>query len=372
MARPLDARGASTASSQPPRVPRWLEVATAWSWRLLVVGLAVVAGGVVAARLRIVLLPIGIALLLTTVLFPVRRLLTDRGVPLALAMLGTVVVFFGTITLVGWVIVPPLIDEFSGLDTTLEAAADDVSEWLVNGPLNLDRGVVADARTRIEQSATDARLSEGALIDGATLAGELLAGLLLSLVVTFFLVKDGPDLQRALLSRFPERRQVQLRAAGNGAWGALGGYLRGAAALGALEGAVIGITMFLVGADLAIPVAALTFLAAFFPFVGAIAAGVIAVSVTLVTSGTAPAAVVAVVAVVVQQLDGDLLAPVIYGRALQLHPLTVIVALTTGAAIAGIVGAFIAVPLVAVALRANAAVRELDTVDTTAEQGGTP
>lgn len=348
----------------PPRVPRWLDVATAWSWRLLVVGLAVVAAGFVASRLRIVLLPVGIALLLSTVLIPVRRMLTDRGVPKSLAMLGVVLVFFGSIGFVGWVIVPPLVDEFSGLDATLETAADDVEEWLVDGPLGLDAELVADGRTQIEESAGDAKLSEGALVDGATLAGEVLAGLLLALVVTFFVVKDGPVMQRALLDRFSEPKQVQLRAAGNGAWGALGGYLRGAAALGAVEGTVIGITMLVVGAELALPVAALTFVSAFFPFVGAIAAGVIAVSVTLVTGGTAAAGIVAIVAIVVQQLDNDLLAPVIYGRALSLHPLVVILALTTGAAVAGIAGAFIAVPLVAVVLRGIAAVQALEEGDT--------
>ena len=347
----------------PPRVPRWLDVATAWSWRFLIVGLAVFAAGFIAAQLRIVLLPIGVALLLATVLIPVRKLMTDRGVPTPLAMLGVVFVFFGTIAFVGWVIVPPLIDEFSGLDATLETAADDVQEWMVDGPLGLDEDLVADGRESIEEAAGDARLSEGALVDGATLAGELLAGLLLALVVTFFVVKDGALMQRALLDRFSEPRQVQLRAAGNGAWKALGGYLRGAAALGAVEGAVIGITMFIVGAELALPVAALTFVSAFFPFVGAIAAGVIAVSVTLVTGGPAAAGIVAIVAIVVQQLDNDLLAPVIYGKALSLHPLVVILALTTGAAIAGIAGAFIAVPLVAVVLRGAAAVRALEEGD---------
>ena len=347
----------------PPRVPRWLDVLTSWSWRLLIVGLAVYAAGIVAAQLRIVLLPVGIALLLATVLIPVRKLFTDRGVPVPLAMLGTVAVFFGAVFFVGWVIVPPLIDEFSGLDTTLETAADDVQEWLIDGPLGLSEDFVVDARERIEEAADSARISEGAVVDGATLAGEVLAGLLLALVVTFFVVKDGPMIQRAVLSRFSEPRQVQLRAAGDGAWRALGGYLRGAAALGVVEGAVIGATMLIVGANLALPVAALTFVSAFFPFVGAIAAGIIAVSVTLVTGGTAAAGIVAIVAVVVQQLDNDLLAPVIYGKALQLHPLVVILALTTGAAIAGIAGAFIAVPLVAVAIRAGVAVRALDEGD---------
>ncbi|MCO8127872.1 AI-2E family transporter [Acidimicrobiia bacterium EGI L10123] len=362
MARPDDGPD-QVQLAGPPRVPRWLDVLTAWSWRLLIIGLAVYATGIIAAQLRIVLLPVGIALLLATVLIPVRKLFTDRGVPVPLAMLGTVAVFFGTVFFVGWVIVPPLVDEFSGLDTTLETAADDVQEWLIDGPIGLSEDFVVDARERIEEAADSASISEGAVVDGATLAGEVLAGLLLALVVTFFVVKDGPMMQRALLSRFSEPRQVQLRAAGNGAWRALGGYLRGAAALGVVEGVVIGATMFIVGAELALPVAALTFVSAFFPFVGAIAAGIIAVSVTLVTAGTAAAGIVAIVAVVVQQLDNDLLAPVIYGKALQLHPLVVILALTTGAAIAGIAGAFIAVPLVAVAIRAGAAVRSLDEGD---------
>ncbi|HSP03149.1 MAG TPA: AI-2E family transporter [Acidimicrobiales bacterium] len=362
MARP-DPGPDQVQPAGPPRVPRWLDVLTAWSWRLLIVGLAVYATGIVASQLRIVLLPVGIALLLSTVLIPVRKLFTDRGVPVPLAMLATVAVFFGTVFFVGWVIVPPLIDEFSGLDATLETAADDVQEWFIDGPLGLSEDFVLDARERIEEAADSASVSEGAVVDGATLAGEVLAGLLLALVVTFFVVKDGPMMQRALLSRFSDSRQVQLRAAGNGAWRALGGYLRGAAALGVIEGIVIGITMIIVGANLALPVAALTFVSAFFPFVGAIAAGIIAVSVTLVTAGSAAAGVVAIVAILVQQLDNDLLAPVIYGKALQLHPLVVILALTTGAAIAGIAGAFIAVPLVAVALRGAAAVRALQEGD---------
>jgi len=219
---------------------------------------------------------------------------------------------------------------------------------------------VADGRRQIEDAISGAEVSEGAVVDGATLAGEVLAGMLLSLVVAFFVVKDGELIQRTVLGWFPERRQRTIRAAGRGAWSALGGYLRGAAMLGAFEGAVIGITMVVVGAGLALPVAVMTFLAAFFPFVGAIAAGVVAVSVALVTSGPAAAGIVAIVAVLVQQLDNDLLAPVIYGKALELHPLVVILALTSGAALAGLAGAFVAVPLVAVALRAHAVARSAD------------
>ncbi|HEU5085304.1 MAG TPA: AI-2E family transporter [Acidimicrobiales bacterium] len=340
-----------------PRVPRALEVATAWSWRLLVVGIALYGLALVIARLRLVLLPVGIALLLATVLVPVKRAMTDRNVPTPLAMLGTVAVFFGGLALVAMLIVPPLVDEFSDLNTTLDEAVDDVEDWLVTGPLGLDREWVRDVRERIEQSAEDAKVSDGAVVSGATLVGEVFAGLILSLVVTFFVVKDGPRIQRAFLGLVPDDRRDHLRAAGNAAWRALGGYLRGAAILGVVEGAAIGITLVVTGASLALPVATLTFIAAFFPFVGAIVAGLIAVAVAFVTGGTTAAGVVAIVAVVVQQLDNDLLAPVIYGKALELHPLVVILALTSGAALAGIAGAFVAVPLVAVGMRAYVAVR---------------
>jgi len=342
------------------RVPRTLEVLTAWSWRIVIVGIALYGLAVLVVRLRLVLLPVAIALLLTTALMPVRRAMTDRGMPLPLAMLGVVGAFFATIALAGVLVVPPLIDEFRDLDETLDTAGDDVEDWFVDGPLGLDEELVADTRARLEESVEEARVSDGALVDGATLAGEVLAGLLLSLVVTFFVVKDGPVLQQAVLSWFPERHREAARAAGTGAWGALGGYLRGSAMLGAFEGVVIGVTLLLVGAGLVLPVAVLTFVAAFFPFVGAITAGVVAVSVTLVTSGPAAAGIVVIVAIAVQQLDNDLLAPVIYGKALSLHPLVVILALTSGGALAGLAGAFVAVPLVAVVLRAYAGVQALD------------
>lgn len=345
--------------TRPVRVPRALEVLAAWSWRLILVGLATYGVALLAVRLSLVLMPVAIAILLTTALMPIRKALTNRGVPMPLAMLAVVVTFFGVIAVAGLIIVPPLVDEFRDLPRTLRAAADDVQEWLVDG-VGVDERLARDGRRELESALDGARVPQSAVLDGATLAGQLFAGFLLAIVVTFFAVKDGELIQRKVLSWFPERRVPGVRAAGNAAWSALGGYLRGSATLGAFEGVVIGVTLLLVGAGLALPVAVLTFFAAFFPFVGAIAAGVVAVSVALVTSGPGAAAIVAVVAVAVQQLDGDVLAPMIYGKALELHPLVVILAITSGGALAGLAGAFLAVPVVAVGLRAMSAVQKVD------------
>lgn len=135
------------------------------------------------------------------------------------------------------------------------------------------------------------------------------------------------------------------------AWETVGGYLRGAALLGFVEGVAMGITLALVGAKLAAPVALVTFITAFVPFVGAIVSGVVAVLVALATGGVDAAAVVAAVAavtVVIQQFDNDLLAPLVYGRALNLHPVVVLLAITAGGALFGLAGSILAVPVTAV------------------------
>lgn len=350
------------AAEGPPQIPRRLEVLTAWSWRLLVIGAAVLALVLLLARLRLVVLPVVVALLLSTVLIPLRRGLTDRRVPRPLAMLLTVVVFFGVAGAISQLIVPPLVNEFSDLDATLGEAADDVEQWFVTGPLGLDADRVADARESVEEAAGDAVSSEGAILGSVLIAGEVVAGAILALVIAFFVVKDAERIQRGALEWVPERYRPRTRAAGRAAWRALSGYLLAAAVLGLIEALVIGTTLAVVGADLVVPLATLTFLAAFFPFVGAVVAGLLAVVVTFVTSGFTAAVIVAVVALLVQQFDNDLLGPVIYGRALSLHPLVVILALAVGGTLGGLTGAFLAVPFTAVAVRTIAVVQQVDPV----------
>lgn len=130
--------------------------------------------------------------------------------------------------------------------------------------------------------------------------------------------------------------------------------------IGSVEAVVLAVALALVGADLPVVVGGLTFMAAFFPFIGAIAAALVAVLVALVSGGTGDAAVIAIVALLVQQFDNELLAPVIYGRATRLHPIAVLLAVTTGATVGGVAGAFVAVPLLAVASGVLAAVRATD------------
>ncbi|MFP5254724.1 MAG: AI-2E family transporter [Acidimicrobiia bacterium] len=335
-----------TDPDRPVARPTSFHQVTDVAWRVLVLGLLVLAIGALLWKLRIVVLPVLIALLLSSVLSPLVVRLEERGWKSRWATLSVFLGFLFVIAGALASIVPATVDELEGLGDTLETALDDVEDWMVDGPLHLDRREVEDVTddpggrlSEIVQQSSD-RLAEGVRTVGETLAGALLA-----LVLTFLFLKDGRRFQDWSLSHLPGRHRDLARAAGRRALDALAGFIRGAAILGVVEGVIIGLTLWIVGAPLAAPVALLTFLAAFFPIVGAITAGAIAVLVALAGKGLGAALVVLAVAIVVQQLDGDLLAPWIYGRSLQLHPAVILVALAAGGALGGIIGAFVAVPV---------------------------
>jgi predicted PurR-regulated permease PerM len=233
-------------------------------------------------------------------------------------------------------------------------AVDDLERWVVDdSPFDIDQTQFDRFRRETGTALGESlRTSGGALISGAAVAGELALGLVLGLIVSFFALKDGDEFLDWARRRLPEDRHELASRIASRSWRTLGGYLRGAALLGLVEGFAIGLALKLVGAELAIPMALVTFLAAFVPVVGAIVAGVLAILVALATAGGVAAAVVAAVALVVQQLDNDVLAPVVYGRALALHPVVVLLAILAGGSAFGLVGSFFAVPVVAVVVNA--------------------
>jgi predicted PurR-regulated permease PerM len=293
-----------------------------YCWRLLVIvaTLAVVLWFV--GRVWPALLPLVIALFLGRILWAPNQWLRSRGLKPALAaaltLVGFLVVLSSALGLVGVAVA----GEGDELGPALSEAVDDVERWLVeDSPFDIQRDDIERFRRESGQAIREAmRSSGGSVVNAAVLAGEVLIGVLLGLIVTFFFLKDGSRLGAWITGLLPvERRELATALAGR-AWKTLGGYLRGAAALGIVEGAAIAATLTLVGARLAVPMAVITFLAAFVPFIGAIVAGVLAVLVALGTAGAAQALIVAVVALVIQQLDNDVLAPVVYGRSLDLHP----------------------------------------------------
>ena len=335
-------------AARPRHRPGLLRAASDVAWRLLVVGVALVAGVYALSRVWFVFLPVFIALLLSSLLVPVVTRLEARRWP---ALAATWVVFggfLGVLVAIVALIAPAIADEFSGFGETVSEGVDNVEGWLVEGPLGLEEDQLnryrADAGEFIGEWL---RSSSKALATGAVAVAEGVAGFVLALVLSFFFIKDGRRFQRWAVAHVPYDRQELVTALAGRAWRALSGYLRGAALIGLVEAVVIGITLWIVGATLVVPVAVLTFFGAFFPLVGAVTAGIIAVLVALVSGGTTAALIVAIVALLVQQFDNDLLAPLIYGRAISLHPAVILIVLAGGSALGGIIGAFLAVPVTA-------------------------
>lgn len=329
-------------------VPPGLAAASAVALRLLILAVAVGVLAWAAWKLLLVVVPVVVALLLTTLLAPLARRLERAGVPPAaaamLVVLGAVLVVVGIFAL----IVPAFAGEVGELRSSVATGVETIGDWLTTGPLNLSPDAVDRATDRVVESlqGSGGQIASGVL-SGATIAAGVVAAVLLTLVLTFFFVKDGADLWTWQVELWDERRRPHARALGDRMWAVLSAYFRGVAFVALVDATFIGVGLLVVGVPLAMPLIALTFLATFFPIVGAFVAGAAAVLVALVAQGVVAALIILGVVLLVQQLEGNVLYPMVVGRSLPVHPVTVLLALTAGGVIGGVAGAFLAVPVAA-------------------------
>jgi predicted PurR-regulated permease PerM len=333
-----------------PEVPPALARLAAWSWRLLVI---LAAAGLVLyllILLKVVVVPVILALFLASLLVPAVNWLEARGWSHLPAVLA---VFLGAVLLLVAIVagfVPLIAGELDTLRQRTDEGIQEVQEFIASRPFGLSEAdlnrYLDQARERFTENSSG--LTRGA-VEGVTLVGEVVTGLILALFLTFFFVKDSERFTRWILDFAGPGRSGQLREIGRRSATAVSGYLRGQASVGLVDAVFIGIGLAILGVPLVVPLAFLTFVAAFLPLVGAFLAGALAALVALVTKGFTTALIVVGITVLVQQLEGHLLAPLLLGRAVSLHPVVIILALAAGAILGGIIGAFLAVPIAAVA-----------------------
>jgi predicted PurR-regulated permease PerM len=326
-------------------VPRGLAVASAITLRALIVlgGVVIVALG--AARLMLLVLPVIISLLLATLLVPVARWLRAhrfRPAPAALtSVLLAVLVFLGLWAL----IIPGVLSQSDELFTNLQDGARQAVDLLQ--PLGVER---ADIDKAIDDGLSSVQGSAVAneVLTGAALLTQWAAAVVLIVVLTFFFVKDGRALWNWIVELFHEDRQPVLNEAAARAWAALSAYMQGVVLVATIDAVLIGAGLLILDVPVAMPLIVLTFVAAFFPIVGAVVAGAAAVLVALVANGLGAALVLTAIIVAVQQLEGNVFYPIVVGRKLSLHPVGILLALTAGGVLAGVAGAFLAMPVAAV------------------------
>ena len=322
--------------------------AAAWSWRLLVILAALVALLWVIARLEIIVVPLLLALMLSALLVPAVDWLDRRGAPrggaVALVILAGFAVLGGILTFV----ISQFVVGLPDLVNQVTRSIDSAKKWLIEGPLHLSRQQIDNAGNAAIQALQNnqAKLTSGALSTAATVTEILTAALLMFFTLIFFLY-GGRNIWAYVTKIFPADVRDRVRAAGNAGYGSLIGYVRATFLVALVDAAGVGTGLAIMSVPLALPLASLVFLGAAIPLVGAVISGFLAVVVALLAKGFVYALITLGVIIGVNQLEAHILQPLVMGRAVSIHPLAVVVAISTGGVLFGIVGALLAVPTVA-------------------------
>ncbi|MGB3352036.1 MAG: AI-2E family transporter [Mycobacterium sp.] len=338
----------------------------AWSWRLLVIFGAVVALLWLFFQLEIIFVPVMLATIVAALLMPVVDFLDRRGAPrggaVALVLLSGIALFGGLLSFV----ITQFVDGAPALVAQVTTSIEGLGTWLTDGPLKVSDQQINQARdTAIEAlGSNQEKLTSGALSTAGTLT-EIVTGALLVLFTLIFLLHGGRNIFGFVTQVFPTDVRDRVRDAGRAGFRSLIGYVRATFLVALVDALGIGVGLAIMGVPLALPLASLVFLGAFVPLVGAVVTGFLAVIVALIAKGWIYALITLGLIIAVQQLEGHVLQPLVMGRAVSIHPLAIVLAIAGGAVLAGIIGALLAVPVLAFL---NSAIRVLIADDPAAEE----
>ena len=321
-----------------------------WSLRLVLVAAGAVLIWLLIGALWSIVLPVVLAVILATVLWPPTALLRRHRFPPALAaatvLLAGMVVLAGLVTL----ITTSVSGSIPQITTSATTGIQAIQQWLSGPPLNLAQSqldaALQSATAQLQQSVS--AITTSVLTGVGSVASGVITALL-TLVLAFLFVKDGPRFLPWLRAVAGEGAGGHIAEVLRRVWKTVGEFIRVQAVVALVDAVLIGLGLVVLGVPLAIPLAVLTFLGGFVPIVGALVAGALSVLVALVSNGFTTALIVLVLVVVVQQLEGNVLQPVLQGRSLRLHAAVVLLAVTAGSTLYGIAGAFLSVPVVAAA-----------------------
>lgn len=317
-----------------------------YTWALI--GALLVTGALFFAlsQVTVVVIPLVLALFPAAILVPITARL-QRWLPNGLAaitvLVGAIAILSGLVA----VLAPSVADQLGGVADSAREGFDQAQAFLLSGPLGFDPIQVDEL---VDQAGEQLQQTDGVatgVLGAAAAVAQGLTGTAFLLVALFFYLKDGPKIAGFLRDLFPERFRPDVEEIGSRVWTTVGAYIRGQATIALVDAIAIAIALAVLGVPLVLPLAVLVFFGGLFPIVGAFASGTVAVLVALATTDVRTALLVLAAILIVQQVEGQLLAPIVLGRATEMHPLATISSLAAGAALLGILGAFIAVPIAA-------------------------
>ena len=326
-----------------------LRVASAWAVRFLAVAAAVLVLVWLLDRVALVTVAVSIALMVCALLQPLVAWLSHHHVPRPLAAVVVFVLGCTVLGLAGWFVVSQIAASYATLGDQLGEAGDSIRSWLVTGPLDLSQRQVDTYATQLGDTI---RGHQKTLVSGvfatATSALGLLSGAIFCLFALLFLLLDDGSIWRWFVRLAPEGARPTAEDAGGVAWRTLTRYMLSVVLLAVINAGTMVVIMVIAGMPLVVPLGVLLFLGSLIPLIGIMVAGAVVALVALVAAGPTLAVVMVVALILTVQLEGNLLNPWILGKAVQIHPLAILVTVTAGTLVGGIFGAFVAVPLVAV------------------------
>jgi len=343
------------------QVPWGLDLAAAWSWRLIVISIATLGLLWLLRFFAVITVPLAIALLAAALAAPFVDLLRRAGVPrsasagivlvIGLAIVALLVTFVGQQISQG-------IDELTG---KVVEGLEQVRTWLSTGPLELTESQLDGYIEQVQAALTNRGESGGVmtrLTEVGAAVGHVIAGLFIVLFGTYFFMADGARIWAWLVRLAPRAARERIDESGRVAWISLTQFVRATVLVALVDAIGVMLVAAVLGVPFVLAIGVLVFLGAFVPMIGATVAGLVAILVALVDQGPVTALLMFAGVVAVQQIEGHILQPFLMGRFVSLHPLAVIVAIGCGVIVAGVIGALIAVPLVAAG---NAVVQHLGT-----------
>ena len=327
-----------------------VQSAAAWSWRFLAIALALAVVFWLISYFKVIVIPVAIALLLTVLLQPFNSFLQRRlRFPAGLSAVASVLTLIGVIT--GLIVLAgnQIINGFSDLWDKAAEGLQQGRDWLEAGPFGLESISIG---TYIDDLVATIEKNSGTLVSGAlsvtTSVGQFLAGGIIALFCTLFFLIDGRRIWSWVVGLLPRHTRERTHQAGRRGLVTLASYARTQILVAFIDAVGIGIGAAILGIPLAVPLGVLVFIGSFVPFVGAIITGAIAVLVALVAEGWVAALIMLGIVLLVQQIESNVLQPWLMGHAVSLHPVAVLLVVTAGTLVAGIVGALFAVPIAAV------------------------
>ncbi len=335
-------------SSDDAAVAPLLRKTAAWSWRLLIIA---AAGWVllnVLTRLAVVIVPVALALMLTALLIPAVDFLDLHGAPRGGAVALVLICGLGVVGGILAFVITQFADGLPQLVDQVTQSIDSTRHWLINGPLHLRPDQINHFGDTAIQTIQDHQqeLTSGALSTAGTVT-EIVTGALLALFTLIFLLLGGRNIWHFIIQIAPATVRRRVHDAGAAGFNSLTGYVRATSLVALVDAVGIGTGLAIMGIPLALPLASLVFLGAFIPLVGAVLSGFFAVVVALLAKGFVYALITLGLIIAVMQLEAHVLQPLVMGRAVAIHPLAVVLGISAGGVLAGVVGALLAVPTIA-------------------------